>query len=417
MRLFVTTILLLCALDCAADVQYSATVGSGYQALTGATIKGKVSVRTNPCQLGNWTLDGVMKNAEGGCPSDYLGDNLLWDTTTTTDGSHTLKVGGLTAVFTVANAAAAAVCPAAPAQVRDMACPSGGGTWSQHQSCSCPTGGSTWTCGAWTPAAQTTDDCPAAPPPDPSVALSFTADRHYIYAGESATITWTADRGACVASFTNPVGLTGTATVTPGATTQYDMTCTAGRSIAHSSFVINVSAAPPPVSKAWPCQPLPANVALRTTDDGHLCAVGFCQAATGWFKADYCGDPIQAADLTALAQVMLLTSSPEAIFNANNARAQTDSEKATVDIIVAATGPRYVVQAIAAGTRPVYTENADGSRGAQLVLTGVPQRVAVASRCNPYRRITAAAYYSVQGVVSATGQALPANAFAQCVKQ
>jgi hypothetical protein len=91
-------------------LQFTATYGIAYKPLQGATVSGKVNVALSDCTvIGDWTffLDGVQLNVESGCPYEFLGDGMMWDSATVANGSHTLEARGsksITATFTVSNA-------------------------------------------------------------------------------------------------------------------------------------------------------------------------------------------------------------------------------------------------------------------------------------------------------------------------
>lgn len=71
---------------------------------------------------------------------------------------------------------------------------------------------------------------------------------------------------------------------------------------------------------------------------------------------------------------------------------------------------------VAAGAnRNVYTLNADGSKGPQLVIGAVGEQVAPGPRCAGLRISNAGArYHDVSGMTSTDGQVLPAGSFALC---
>jgi hypothetical protein len=106
-----------------AQITFTTTPGSAYQPLDGATVRDKVSVRTdNAAPPVQHTLDGVnIGPPENLVPIDLFGDLALWDTTTIADGPHVLKAGAHTATFVVSNKAPAPPSPELVAwQVRWM---------------------------------------------------------------------------------------------------------------------------------------------------------------------------------------------------------------------------------------------------------------------------------------------------------
>jgi hypothetical protein len=99
-------IALLWPLSALAQITWTATPGSGYQPLDGATVRGSISVRTdNAAPPVTYVLDGVAQNTENGVPIDLYGDLGVWDTTRVTDGQHVIRAGTHTATFTVSNGA------------------------------------------------------------------------------------------------------------------------------------------------------------------------------------------------------------------------------------------------------------------------------------------------------------------------
>lgn len=90
-------------------LQFTATYGTAYKALQGETVSGKVNIALSDCSVtGSWVfyLDGIAANNEGGCPYEFLGDALMWDSASVPDGTHTIEVRGtksITATFTTSN--------------------------------------------------------------------------------------------------------------------------------------------------------------------------------------------------------------------------------------------------------------------------------------------------------------------------
>jgi len=90
---------------------FSATPGGTYAALAGATVSGSINVRLSDCTTGPWTfsVDGATVNTERLCPYALVDDNVLYDTRTLSNGTHTIRAVGpstVTATFTVSNGSA-----------------------------------------------------------------------------------------------------------------------------------------------------------------------------------------------------------------------------------------------------------------------------------------------------------------------
>lgn len=112
MRLGAYLLLLVMCATAHAQVTYTATPGTGYQLLDGATVSGAINVRLAGCPPGVWTyaIDGAAQADEKTCPLDMGGDNTLYDTHALPNGPHTITAVAPastttvhTARFTVAN--------------------------------------------------------------------------------------------------------------------------------------------------------------------------------------------------------------------------------------------------------------------------------------------------------------------------
>lgn len=271
---------------------------------------------------------------------------------------------------------------------------------------------------------------PPLPPPVQYVPQfnSFEASPRIVAPGGEVLVSWTTqDMAGCSASWrTTPPPNSGSDRVSITAETVLQISCTGLGGTSHIvAHRIKVAALAP--EKPIQCVPytMPESSELYSSilPAGQIVYGYGCDMLDGYQWVGRSLDPSQTDQLPCLnpswlAAITLINA--RAGDDACAKRLMTTQEQAVSNALEKKWKARFAVQGGGAVVRrPVYLQNPDGTRGAQFRVGGVLQYILAGLPCNGRARLTATTtrYHLVTGQTSQQGQALPADTFAQCVKQ
>jgi hypothetical protein len=282
--------------------------------------------------------------------------------------------------------------------------------------------------------------CQVEPPPTiPAPVVTFTIQPTEFIRGTETTVNlaWSVQNSPLCRLLASPDGLpvsideevpvVSTRTVMANATgIQFSLSCDAlpgappGIIEVRYLTALNpfVAPGPPP---CWPTAESGIPLYEATTVDGHSVKVWPCDMADGfvWRPVGY--DPsLLSARLNCIPSILyevITAQSLAAAWTACVDRPLSPTEKVVADVLTQKWKPRFEVSGTSTITRrPVYTRNADGTRGVQLRISGVLQYILVREPCDGSKRLLGIStrYHSVTGRTSQQGQTLPDESFAQC---
>jgi hypothetical protein len=271
----------------------------------------------------------------------------------------------------------------------------------------------------------------AAPPPEPDArftAWSVTPGR--VNAGEFVTMTWATEGMFYCYDIRTELDqpTSGALSIQLPQTGDVGIECSAYDGTAHrwhaQVIVVDIAWVAPPPPPCWPLPGVSTTLYEATTVDGHGVKVWGCDTTAGFVWRPYGYDPSRLLERLACAPsamwAALTTQLLDAAWRACVTRELSPTEKELADVLTAKWKPRFIVQPTSTVMRrPVYTENPDGTRGAQLRIDGVLQYILVGEPCNGSRRLLGITtrYHLVDGRTSQQGQTLPSRSYAQCLRQ
>lgn len=174
---------------------------------------------------------------------------------------------------------------------------------------------------------------------------------------------------------------------------------------------------PPPAPRCLPYQ-FNNNFHNSAADDGTVVYTLWCDDQSGLGTWAGAGGTFASLTIPAACQVQLNNFTftltwLQAAWPACMLVALTPAQQTAFNALVFQWTPRLTVTT---GTNQnVYTQNADGTKGPQLVVKGVGEQVAPGITCGGLRLLNAGARFAdVSGKVSTDGVTLPANSYALC---
>jgi hypothetical protein len=160
------------------------------------------------------------------------------------------------------------------------------------------------------------------------------------------------------------------------------------------------------------------NFHMGTSAAGDTVAIIWCDDQSGlryWGIAGNTSGAVAPPCLVSAGRPSWSLAYLQAVWSACTATAGplNADQQAEANVLIQAWLPRLAVTGPA--NQNVYTANADGTRGPQLVVAGIGMQVAPTASCDGSRLLNASARFAdVSGRQSTNGVTLPAGSFALC---